>query len=120
ARGHAHCAPAEAAVQEALLAAAVQWPPQGRPANSRAWLITAASRRLTDQLRADDARQRYEASAAALVPPDEFIAPAADEEQPAERDDTLRLLFLCCHPALSPPSQVTIALRADGGVTASE
>jgi len=111
---------AEDAVQEALLAAAVQWPAQDRPANPRAWLITVASRRLTDQLRADDARQRYEASAAALVPPDEFLAPAADEENPAERDDTLRLLFLCCHPALSPTSQVAITLRAVGGLTTAE
>jgi len=119
-RRYGHFDAAEDAVQEALLAAAVQWPAQDRPANPRAWLITVASRRLTDQLRADDARQRYEASAAALVPPDEFLAPAADEENPAERDDTLRLLFLCCHPALSPTSQVAITLRAVGGLTTAE
>ncbi|HKA12984.1 MAG TPA: sigma-70 family RNA polymerase sigma factor [Candidatus Dormibacteraeota bacterium] len=119
-RRYGHFDAAEDAVQEALLAAAVQWPAQDRPGNPRAWLITVASRRLTDQLRADDARQRYEASAAALVPPDEFLAPAADEENPAERDDTLRLLFLCCHPALSPTSQVAITLRAVGGLTTAE
>jgi len=119
-RRYGHFDAAEDAVQEALLAAAVQWPAQGRPANPRAWLITVASRRLTDQLRADDARQRYEAGAAALVPPDEFMAPPADEEQPAERDDTLRLLFLCCHPALSPTSQVALTLRAVGGLTTAE
>jgi len=119
-RKYGHFDAAEDAVQEALLAAAVQWPAHDRPANPRAWLITVASRRLTDQLRADNARQRYEASAAALVPPDEFLAPAADEEHPAEGDDTLRLLFLCCHPALSPTSQVAITLRAVGGLTTAE
>jgi RNA polymerase sigma factor (sigma-70 family) len=119
-RRYGHFDAAEDAVQEALLAAAMQWPAQGRPANPGAWLITVASRRLTDQLRAAGARQRYEASAAALVPPDELLAPAADEEHPAERDDTLRLLFLCCHPALSPTSQIALTLRAVGGLTTTE
>jgi RNA polymerase sigma factor (sigma-70 family) len=119
-RRYGHFDAAEDAVQEALLAAAMQWQAQGGPANPRAWLITVASRRLTDQLRAAGARQRYEASAAALVPPDELLAPAADEEHAAERDDTLRLLFLCCHPALSPTSQVALTLRAVGGLTTTE
>jgi len=119
-RRYGHFDAAEDAVQEALLAASVHWPEQGRPANPRAWLVTVASRRMVDQLRADDTRQRYEASAAALVPPDEFLAPAADEEHPAERDETLRLLFLCCHPALSPASQVALTLRAVGGLTTTE
>jgi RNA polymerase sigma factor (sigma-70 family) len=119
-RRYGHFDAAEDAVQEALLAAAVQWPAQGRPSNPRAWLITVASRRLTDQLRADDTRQRYEANAAALVPSDELLAPAADEEHAAERDDTLSLLFLCCHPALSPTSQVALTLRAVGGLTTVE
>jgi predicted RNA polymerase sigma factor len=95
---------AEDAVQEALLAASVQWPGQGPPANPRAWLITVASRRLTDQLRADAARQRREAAAAALILPEDLLAPSADDERAADRDDRLRLLFLCCHPALSPTS----------------
>jgi RNA polymerase sigma factor (sigma-70 family) len=116
-RRYGHFDASEDAVQEALLAAAVQWPEQGVPANPRGWLITVASRRLTDQLRADEARQRREAAAAALVLPEELLGPAADVEHPANRDDTLKLLFLCCHPALSPTSQVALTLRAVGGLT---
>jgi RNA polymerase sigma factor (sigma-70 family) len=116
-RRYGHFDASEDAVQEALLAAAVQWPDQGVPANPRAWLVTVASRRLTDQLRAADARQRREATAASLVLPDELLAPAADVEHPADRDDTLALFFLCCHPALSPTSQVALTLRAVGGLT---
>ena len=111
---------AEDAVQEALLAAAVQWPDQGLPANPRAWLITVASRRLTDQWRSDHARRRREATAAALVPPDEALAPAPGERPPHEEDDTLTVLFLCCHPALSPASQVALTLRAVGGLTTAQ
>jgi RNA polymerase sigma factor (sigma-70 family) len=111
---------AEDAVQEALLAAAVQWPDQGLPANPRAWLITVASRRLTDQWRSDHARRRREATAAALAPPDEALAPAPDERPPQEEDDTLTVLFLCCHPALSPASQVALTLRAVGGLTTAQ
>jgi RNA polymerase sigma factor (sigma-70 family) len=116
-RRYGHFDASEDAVQEALLAAAVQWPDQGVPANPRGWLITVASRRLTDQLRADEARQRREAAAAALVLPEELLGPAADVEHPADRDDTLKVLFLCCHPALSPTSQVALTLRAVGGLT---
>jgi RNA polymerase sigma factor (sigma-70 family) len=116
-RRYGHFDASEDAVQEALLAAAVQWPDRGVPASPRAWLITVASRRLTDQLRADDARQRREATAAALALPEELLAPAADVEHPAERDDTLALFFLCCHPALSATSQVALTLRAVGGLT---
>ena len=111
---------AEDAVQEALLAAAVQWPDQGLPANPRAWLITVASRRLTDQWRSDHARRRREATAAALVPPDEALAPAPGERPPQEEDDTLTVLFLCCHPALSPASQVALTLRAVGGLATAQ
>ena len=111
---------AEDAVQEALLAAAVQWPDQGLPANPRAWLITVASRRLTDQWRSDHARRRREATAAALVPPDEALAPAPGERPPHEEDDTMTVLFLCCHPALSPASQVALTLRAVGGLTTAQ
>ena len=119
-RRYGHFDACEDALQEALLAAAQQWPERGLPANPRAWLITVASRRLTDQLRADEARQRREATATALVPPEELLAPAADAEHPADRDDTLALLFLCCHPALSPTSQVALTLRAIGGLTTAE
>jgi len=110
----------EDAVQEALLAAAVQWPANGVPGNPRGWLITVASRRLVDQLRAESARRRREVTAAALEPAGELVASAASDEQPAEDDDTLTLLLLCCHPALSPPSQVALTLRAVGGLTTAE
>jgi len=111
---------AEDAVQEALLAAATQWPEQGVPENPRGWLITVGSRRLTDQLRSDLARARRETAAAALLPPLELVAPAADEDLPSDEDDTLTLLFLCCHPALSPASQVALTLRAVGGLTTAQ
>jgi predicted RNA polymerase sigma factor len=91
----------EDAVQEALLAAAVQWPQDGVPDSPRAWLVTVAGRRLTDQLRSELARRRREATAAALVPPDETVAAAPGDPQPADRDDTLTLLFLCCHMLLT-------------------
>jgi RNA polymerase sigma factor (sigma-70 family) len=119
-RRYGHFDESEDAVQEALLAAAVRWPEQGVPANPRAWLITVASRRLTDQLRAETARRRRETTAAGLVPPDEQVGPGADVEPEAERDDELTLFFLCCHPALSPVSQAALTLRAVGGLTTSE
>ncbi|WP_432981756.1 RNA polymerase sigma factor [Dactylosporangium sp. CA-233914] len=102
----------EDAVQEALLAAALQWPSEGVPANPRGWLITVAVRRLTDQFRSDDARRRREQTLATLEPPPAQDAPA--------HDDTLTLLFLCCHPALSPASQLALTLRAVGGLTTAE
>jgi RNA polymerase sigma factor (sigma-70 family) len=101
----------EDAVQEALLDAAVQWPRAGLPENPRGWLITVASRRMTDQLRSEHARRRREQEAALREPP-----PA---EVPDE-DDTLTLLFMCCHPAVSPASQVALTLRAVGGLTTAE
>ena len=109
----------EDATQEALLAAAMQWPKDGIPDNPKSWLITVASRRMTDQVRSDIARRRRESSVAALAPVDEAVAPAVDE-QPSGQDDTLTLLFLCCHPALSPASQVALTLRAVGGLTTAE
>ena len=119
-RRYGHFDAAEDAVQDALLAAAVQWPDDGVPDNPRAWLITVASRRLTDQLRSDSARRRREESAAALTPSaDQFTAPPADEV-PADSDDTLTLLFMCCHPSLSAPSQVALTLRAVGGLTTTQ
>jgi RNA polymerase sigma factor (sigma-70 family) len=109
----------EDAVQEALLAAAVQWPGEGVPDRPRSWLLTVASRALVDAWRADSARRRRE-TAVALAPPDH--APAADPTgiPDAGRDDTLALLFLCCHPALSPPSQLALTLRAAGGLTTAQ
>jgi RNA polymerase sigma factor (sigma-70 family) len=111
---------AEDAVQEALLAAAVQWPEARIPDNPRGWLITVAARRLTDEVRSDRSRRRREAIATALSPADELVAAGPDEKQAAHRDDTLLLLFLCCHPALTPASQVALTLRAVGGLTTAE
>jgi RNA polymerase sigma factor (sigma-70 family) len=111
----------EDAVQEALLAAALQWPADGVPDRPRSWLLTVAGRALVDSWRADSARRRRE-SLAALDPADH--RPAADldrdEAHDVDRDDTLALLFLCCHPALSPPSQLALTLRAAGGLTTAQ
>jgi RNA polymerase sigma factor (sigma-70 family) len=109
----------EDAVQEALLAAAIQWPDQGVPDNPRAWLTTVASRRLTDQVRSDHARRRREATVATMAPADSSVT-ATPDIQTSEPDDTLTLLFMCCHPALSPPSQVALTLRAVGGLTTAQ
>jgi RNA polymerase sigma factor (sigma-70 family) len=111
-RRYGHFDACEDAVQEALLAGTVQWPDQGLPQNPRGWLITVASRRVTDQLRSDQARRRREDTTAALAPRDELEVP--------DRDDTLTLLFLCCHPALSPASQLALTLRAVGGLTTAQ
>jgi RNA polymerase sigma factor (sigma-70 family) len=119
-RRYGHFDACEDAVQEALLAAAVRWRERGVPASPRGWLITVASRRLTDQLRGEQARRRREVIASTLVPPHQRLAPAPGEEAAPERDDTLTLLFLCCHPALSPPSQVALTLRAVGGLSTAE
>jgi RNA polymerase sigma factor (sigma-70 family) len=110
----------EDAVQEALLAAAVQWPEAGIPERPRGWLVTVASRRLTDQVRGESARRRREETVAARSPADELVAPGPEADLPAASDDTLTLLFLCCHPALSPPSQVALTLRAVGGLTTAQ
>jgi len=107
-RRYGHFGTAEDAVQEALLAAAVQWPRDGTPADPRGWLITVASRRLTDLLRSEQARQRREDTMARQVLPGEWVAPAADAAGAGSGDDTLILLFLCCHPALSPASQIAL------------
>jgi RNA polymerase sigma factor (sigma-70 family) len=111
---------AEDAVQEALLAAAVQWPEAGIPDNPRGWLITVAVRRLTDQVRSEQSRRRREVTVAALAPADELVVTGPDEQRAVHRDDTLLLLFLCCHPALTPASQVALTLRAVGGLTTAQ
>jgi RNA polymerase sigma factor (sigma-70 family) len=107
----------EDAVQEALLAAATQWPEHGVPENPRGWVITVASRRLTDQVRSEVARRRREETLAAMAPASVAAPPDALEPR---GDDTLTLLFMCCHPAVSPPSQVALTLRAVGGLTTAE
>ncbi|MEU0511938.1 MULTISPECIES: RNA polymerase sigma factor [Amycolatopsis] len=102
----------EDAVQEALLAAATQWPAQGMPDNPKGWLITTASRRRIELWRSEAARRRREENVALMTPPDPAPVPAVD--------DTLTLLMLCCHPSLTPASQVALALRAVGGLTTAE
>ena len=102
----------EDAVQEALLAAALQWPQEGVPESPRSWLVTVASRRLVDEWRSESARRRREESATALEP--------LGRGRPVDADDTLTLLFLCCHPSLSAPSQLALTLRAVGGLTTAE
>jgi RNA polymerase sigma factor (sigma-70 family) len=120
-RRYGHFDLAEDAVQEALLAAARTWPEEGVPENPRGWLITVASRRLTDELRSSRARQRREEAVVARVPADELVAPApGDEPRPADEDDTLTLLFLSSHPSLTPASQLALTLRAVGGLTTAE
>jgi RNA polymerase sigma factor (sigma-70 family) len=111
-RRYGHFDACEDAVQEALLAASQQWPREGTPDNPRGWLITVASRRLTDQLRSEEARRRREETVYALEPDHDAEVPDAD--------DTLTLLFMCCHPELSPPSQVALTLRAVGGLTTAQ
>jgi RNA polymerase sigma factor (sigma-70 family) len=110
----------EDAVQEALLAAATQWPADGVPGNPHGWLVTVAVRRLTDRVRSDAARRRREDTLALATPPALLHAPPADEPPTAGHDDTLTLLFLCCHPALSAPSQIALTLRAVGGLSTAE
>jgi RNA polymerase sigma factor (sigma-70 family) len=108
----------EDAVQEALLAASEQWPAQGVPDHPHSWLITVATRRLTDHWRSESARRRREESVAVREPVTVVAGPG--EERPPDSDDTLSLLFLCCHPAVSPPSQVALTLRAVGGLTTAQ
>jgi len=118
-RRYGHFDSAEDATQEALIAAAAQWPDGGIPDHPRGWLITVASRRLTDLLRAEQARQRREDTVARWVLPEQGLAPGADAA-PGDRDDTLILLFMCCHPALTPASQIALTLRAVGGLATAE
>lgn len=105
-RRHRHFPAAEDAVQEALLAAAIQWPRDGIPGNPRGWLIQVASRRFTDQVRAESARRRREAQ--------------SEPARSSPRDDSLLLLLLCCHPSLTRPSAIALTLRAVGGLTTAE
>ncbi|MBZ0237576.1 MAG: sigma-70 family RNA polymerase sigma factor, partial [Deltaproteobacteria bacterium] len=109
-------AAAEDAVQEALLAAARQWPEEGMPEHPRGWLIRAASRRLTDELRSREARRRRED----VVVAEREDRHELDPEGLVESDDTLVLLFMCCHPSLTLPSAIALTLRAVGGLTTAE
>ncbi len=108
---------AEDAVQEALLAAAVRWAADGVPEQPRGWLIAVAARRLVDWRRREYARRGKEAAAVDFLA---VISTPGPDDRPPERDDSLALVFLCCHPALSRPAQVALTLRAVGGLTTSE
>jgi RNA polymerase sigma factor (sigma-70 family) len=121
-RRHGQFDACEDAVQEALLAAALRWPAEGVPDRPRSWLLTVASRSLVDQWRAESTRRRREEAVAALDPAGREPAndPHGAGHRSADADDTLALLFLCCHPALSPQSQLALTLRAVGGLTTTE
>jgi len=110
-------AAAEDAVQEASLAAATQWPLDGLPQNPRAWLTQVAFRRMTDHIRSESARRHRESQAALEM--DQLTA-AVDAARESDQDDTLILLFMCCHPALTPASAIALTLRAVGGLTTAE
>jgi len=105
----------EDAVQEAMLEAVTSWPARGLPDSPKGWLLTVASRRLIDEVRSEHARRRREQEDAAAA------APLEQPQQPAaDHDDGLTLLFLCCHPALSGPSQIALTLRAVGGLSTAQ
>jgi RNA polymerase sigma factor (sigma-70 family) len=108
---------AEDAVQEAMIAAFKQWPQEGVPANPRGWLIQVAGRRLTDHVRSEIARRERETAIAAEA---ESFSPELEIEADMDPDDTLILLFMCCHPALSASSAIALTLRAVGGLTTAE
>src|SRR5258705_7282074 len=105
-------AAAEDAVQEALLAAALQWPRDGSPNNPGTWLTQVAFRRMADHIRSESARRQRESEVARTDLTDSEIVP--------QEDDTLVLLYMCCHPALTPPSAIALTLRAVGGLTTGE
>jgi RNA polymerase sigma factor (sigma-70 family) len=107
------------AVQEALLSAATDWPAKGLPDSPRAWLITVATRRLIDDVRSERSRREREDRLAFGAPPAELVRYPGDGHGP-DRDDTLVLLLLCCHPSLTAPSQIALTLRAVGGLTTAE
>jgi RNA polymerase sigma factor (sigma-70 family) len=110
-------AAAEDAVQEALIAAATQWPREGVPDNPRGWLIQVAGRRMMDYMRSEEARRRREAEVALKTAQ---LAPATDIEPEANKDDALTLFFMCCHPSLTASSAIALTLRAVGGLTTAE
>jgi RNA polymerase sigma factor (sigma-70 family) len=120
ARRHGDFAAAEDAVQEALIAAAKRWPAEGIPANPSGWLYHVALRRVTDHLRSEMARRRREDAVAGELWAEWAFVPPPDADVGLEQDDTLVLLFMCCHPALTPASSIALTLRAVGGLTTAE
>jgi RNA polymerase sigma factor (sigma-70 family) len=110
----------EDATQEALLAAAVQWPADGQPDNPRGWLVAVATRRLLDQVRSEQSRRQREQRIAVATPQSELLAAAPDADATSSPDDSLILLFGCCHPVISAPSQIALTLRAIGGLSTAQ
>ncbi|MGW6389348.1 RNA polymerase sigma factor [Streptomyces sp. NPDC055103] len=110
----------EDATQEALIAAARQWPDEGIPDNARGWLLTVAQRRYVDLVRSEAARRRREEALSLATPDSELLAPAVDDAPGSDRDDSLSLLFLCSHPDLTPASRIALTLRAVGGLTTAQ
>jgi RNA polymerase sigma factor (sigma-70 family) len=120
ARRHGDFAEAEDALQEATMAAARQWPKQGIPNNPRGWLYQVAQRKLTDYVRGEIARRQREDAVAAETLESIPLAPQLEWSLDSEQDDTLLLLFMCCHPALTGASAIALTLRAVGGLTTAE
>ena len=120
ARRYDDFAAAEDAVQEALIAAATQWPEAGVPSNPKGWLYHVAMRRLTDQMRSESARRRREETVVGEMVAESSYAPPPDADVASDEDDTLVLLYMCCHPALTDPSSIALTLRAVGGLTTAE
>src|SRR5215472_6191078 len=117
ARRFADFAAAEDAAQEAMIAAFTQWPQEGVPDNPRGWLIQVACRRMTDHVRSEIARRERETASAALA---ETFSPSLEIEVDMDPDDTLILLYMCCHPSLTSSSAIALTLRAVGGLTTAE
>ena len=113
-------AAAEDAVQEALLAAHVEWPKAGTPANPSGWLYRVACRRMADHLDSEAARRRREEAVAGARPVADEPSLPDDGALAMAGDETLVLLFMCCHPALTPPSAIALTLRAVSGLTTAE
>ncbi|MDP9848742.1 RNA polymerase sigma factor [Streptosporangium lutulentum] len=113
-------AAAEDAVQEALLDAAAQWAEEGVPGNPMGWLVQVAYRRMIEQVRNEQARRRREERVVTQTPSDRRVAPPADDVHETDRDDTLIMLFMCCHSELTPASAIALTLRSVGGLTTAE
>ena len=108
-------ADSEDAVQEAMIDAARQWPLQGTPENPTGWLVHVASRRMTDRIRSEASRRGREEAVAAAEP-----EPQVEPGEIGDADDTLTLMFMCCHPALTPASAIALTLRAVAGLDTAE
>jgi RNA polymerase sigma factor (sigma-70 family) len=119
-RRHRDFAAAEDATQEALIAASTQWPLEGMPDNPGGWLYKVALRRLSDHARSEVARRRREERISGELAIEEMLTQPAEPDFEPDQDDTLALLFMCCHPSLTPPSAIALTLRAVGGLTTGE